>query len=106
MAAAGRLPDGRTLGVRPTETSLPRLATGCRWAPNQEGTEGTVLFPEGAIKVEGTGKAILEQCSGEATFAEIVEALIRQFTNADPARIREDVGAFLEALQQKRIVDY
>jgi len=65
-----------------------------------------VLFPEGAIKVQGTGQHILEECDGQKTFAEIVAALQRHYTNADPVKIREDVGAFLESLQQKRIVDY
>jgi hypothetical protein len=29
-----------------------------------------------------------------------------QFGDADPAKIRDDIGKFLEQLRQKRIVDY
>jgi hypothetical protein len=29
-----------------------------------------------------------------------------QYTASDPAKIRDDIGEFLEQLQQKRIVDY
>jgi pyrroloquinoline quinone biosynthesis protein D len=65
-----------------------------------------VLFPEGMIRVQGTGQHILELCDGKRTVQEIVTALSAKFSGAEPAKIQEDVGSFLEALQQKRIVDY
>jgi pyrroloquinoline quinone biosynthesis protein D len=65
-----------------------------------------VLFPEGMIRVQGTGQNILELCDGQRTVQEIVSALVVTFSGADAVKIREDVGNFLEALQQKRIVDY
>jgi pyrroloquinoline quinone biosynthesis protein D len=65
-----------------------------------------VLFPEGMIRVQGTGKNILELCDGERTVQEIVTALSATFSGADPTKIQQDVGGFLEALQEKRIVDY
>jgi coenzyme PQQ biosynthesis protein PqqD len=65
-----------------------------------------VLFPEGMIRVQGTGQNILELCDGQRTVLEIVTALSATYNGGDPAKIREDVGSFLEALQQKRIVDY
>jgi hypothetical protein len=58
------------------------------------------------IRVQGTGQNILELCNGQRTVQEIVAALLVTYSGADPAKIREDVGRFLEALQQKRIVDY
>jgi pyrroloquinoline quinone biosynthesis protein D len=64
-----------------------------------------VLFPEGMIRVQGTGQKILELCDGQRTVQEIVTALSGVYS-ADPVKIREDVGSFLDALQQKRIVDY
>jgi coenzyme PQQ biosynthesis protein PqqD len=88
----------------PADTSQPRFAPGCRWGGS--GTERTVLFPEGVIKVQGTGRRILEACDGERTFLDIVEELQANFSASDPARIRADVGSFLESLQEKRIVDY
>jgi coenzyme PQQ biosynthesis protein PqqD len=65
-----------------------------------------VLFPEGMIRVQGTGQKILELCDGQRTVQEIVTALAETYSGGDPAKIREDVGIFLEALQRKRIVDY
>ena len=93
----------------PADESTPRLATGCRWGPsNQRGAEEmrTVLFPEGAIKLQGTGKLVLERCDGERTFGEIITELQKEFGKTDPEKIRGDIGIFLEQLQKKRIVDY
>ena len=47
----------------PLDTSQPRLAAGCRWgATNTSGNteERVILFPEGAIKLQGTGRLVLE----------------------------------------------
>jgi len=93
----------------PEDSSQPRLATGCRWGPeNESGAEPCrmVLFPEGAIRLQGTGLQILQRCDGESTFGQIIEELQAQFSLADPAKIRTDISQFLEQLQHKRIVDY
>jgi len=68
--------------------------------------ERVILFPEGAIKLQGTGRQVLEQCDGQRTFAEIIAELQKQFAVADPEKIRADISIFLEQLQRKRIVDY
>jgi pyrroloquinoline quinone biosynthesis protein D len=88
----------------PSPSSQPRLAPGCRWGSNAD--QRIVLFPEGMIRVQGTGEHILELCDGQRTVQEIVTALSERYGTADPARITEDVSSFLEALQRKRIVDY
>ena len=64
-----------------------------------------LLFPEGAIKVQGTGLAILQLCDGQRTFADIVSELQRQYFGADPQRIRADAGKFLQQLHEKRVID-
>lgn len=87
-----------------TEGSVPRLAAGCRWGGTTDAP--VVLFPEGAIKVEGTGRTILELCAGQLSLAEIVRQLEQQFILAPPGKVRADVVAFLERLHDKRIVDY
>jgi pyrroloquinoline quinone biosynthesis protein D len=93
----------------PDDSSQPRLATGCRWgAENKAGAEDVrvILFPEGAIKLQGTGRQVLERCDGERTFGQIIAELQTQFSDADPAKIRTDISQFLEQLRHKRIVDY
>jgi pyrroloquinoline quinone biosynthesis protein D len=86
------------------ETCKPALAIGCKWGGTEE--EPLVLFPEGAIRIQGTGLAILALCDGQRTFTDVVEELQRQYFGADPKRIREDAVRFLEQLHEKRIVDY
>jgi len=105
MAAARSFSDWRFLSVaRPDDSSQPRFAAGCRWGT--QGEERVVLFPEGMIRVQGTGQEILELCDGQRTVQEIVTALSATYGGGNSVRIRDDVGSFLEALQQKRIVDY
>jgi pyrroloquinoline quinone biosynthesis protein D len=88
----------------PTDASQPRLATGCRWGGTEENR--MVLFPEGAIKLQGTGRQVLERCDGQRTFGEIIAELEKEFEKTEPAKIRADISTFLEQLQRKRIVDY
>jgi pyrroloquinoline quinone biosynthesis protein D len=88
----------------PEDTSQPRLAAGCRWGGTEE--DRVVLFPEGAIKLQGTGRQVLERCDGQRTFAQIIGELQSQFADADPAKIRTDISQFLDQLRHKRIVDY
>jgi pyrroloquinoline quinone biosynthesis protein D len=88
----------------PEDSSQPRLAAGCRWGGTEEAR--VILFPEGAIKLQGTGRQVLEQCDGQRTFGQIIQELQAQFTDADPAKIRADISQFLEQLRRKRIVDY
>jgi len=94
----------------PADDSKPRLAAGCRWGPSTKaGTSEEsrmILFPEGAIKLQGTGLKILDRCDGQRTFTEIITDLQKEFGKTDPEKIRADIGLFLEQLQKKRIVDY
>ena len=93
--------------VPPQDTSQPRLAAGCRWGAESKPEEvRVILFPEGAIKLQGTGRQVLERCDGQRTFGEIIAELQKQFGTADPEKIRTDITQFLEQLQKKRIVDY
>ena len=105
MASARSVSNSGVLSVaRPSESSQPRLAPGSRWGAH--GEQQVVLFPEGMIRVQGTGQHILELCDGQRTVLEIVTTLSERYNNADLSKITEDVSSFLEALQRKRIVDY
>lgn len=90
----------------PADSSQPKLAAGCRWGPESADDNRMLLFPEGAIKLQGTGRQVLERCDGVRTFDEIITELQKQFTAANPEKIRSDISQFLEQLQRKRIVDY
>lgn len=88
----------------PDDTSQPRLAAGCRWGGTE--VDRMILFPEGAIKLQGTGRQVLERCDGQRAFGAIIAELEKEFGTTDPAKIRADISAFLEQLQKKRIIDY
>ena len=92
----------------PEDSSLPRLAVGCRWGADSKagGEERMILFPEGAIRLRGTGRQVLERCDGKRSFGEIIAESQAEFSVADPAKVRADISQFLEQLQRKRIVDY
>jgi pyrroloquinoline quinone biosynthesis protein D len=93
-----------TIMAPPENSAQPRLAPGCRWGGTEENR--VILFPEGAIKLQGTGRQVLERCDGTRTFGEIIAELQKQFKDADAGKIRSDISQFLEQLQKKRIVDY
>jgi len=90
--------------ARLADSARPRFAAGCRWG--SQGENRVVLYPEGMLRVRATGLSILSLCDGERTIEQIVAALSERYPGAGPLRMREDVEAFLEALRQKRIVDY
>jgi pyrroloquinoline quinone biosynthesis protein D len=82
----------------------PRLAAGCRISV--DGENSTLLFPEGALRLKESARAILERCDGQRTFAQLVHELQELYRGGEPAKIRDDVADFLERMQQKRIVDF
>lgn len=88
----------------PSDTSMPRLAAGCRWGGTEQ--DRVILYPEGAIKLQGTGRQVLERCDGNRSFSEIIQELQKEFGKTDPEKIRADISAFLEQLQKRRIIDY
>jgi pyrroloquinoline quinone biosynthesis protein D len=89
----------------PDRNSKPRLATGCRWA-EANGAERMLMFPEGALRLQGTGREILERCDGQRSVQQIVDEMQAQYKTDESGRIEQEVNKFLESLQQKRIVDF
>jgi pyrroloquinoline quinone biosynthesis protein D len=65
-----------------------------------------VVFPEGALRLQDTARAVLERCDGQRTFEQIMQELEATYNASDPIKIRQDAVAFLERLQQKRVVDF
>lgn len=86
------------------DSTTPKLAVGCRW--RDAGEERVLLFPEGALRLRGTGLKILELCDGQHTLAQLLDELKNEYAGADTNRMRADVTAFLERLHEKRIVNY
>ena len=91
--------------AQPETERRPHLTAGCRWVP-ANGPERMLLFPEGAIRLQGTGREILERCDGQRTVDQIVADLQQLYCAGDATRIRQEVDQFLGQLQQKRILDF
>jgi len=58
------------------------------------------------VRLQGPARCILELCDGHRTLQEIVAALAEKYVASSEQKISEDVLSFLEALQEKRLVDY
>ena len=86
------------------DASVPKFAEGCGWGGTTDAP--FVLCPEGTIRVEGTGRVILELCDGHFSLAEILQKLQAQFFLAPKDKIRTEVQAFLEQLHEQRVIDY
>lgn len=65
-----------------------------------------MLCAEGTVRVEGTGRIILELCDGHFSLAEIMQKLETQFFLAPKDKIRAEVRTFLEQLHAQGIIDY
>ena len=82
----------------PLDSSQPRLAAGCRWG--KQGEDPVVLFPEGIIRLQGTGQSVLELCDGERTLLQIVEIQRDQAGTQ-----RQQAAVLLEIAQRHAALD-
>jgi pyrroloquinoline quinone biosynthesis protein D len=89
----------------PSMTDRPALRPGCRLSPASN-PESLLLIPEGALRLQGPGRQILELCDGTRTLTEVVEELCRIFPSADSTRIAAEATTFLERLQAKGTVEF
>jgi pyrroloquinoline quinone biosynthesis protein D len=64
-----------------------------------------LLAPERLFKMDAIGVEILNRCSGEATFAAIVDELAATYS-APRERIEADVSALLSTLAEKQLVEF
>jgi pyrroloquinoline quinone biosynthesis protein D len=63
-----------------------------------------LLAPERIFKADAVAHEILKRCTGEASFAEIVDDLAKSF-NAPRERIAVDVAALLRGLADKQLLE-
>ena len=86
-------------------SSQPKLRPGCRLREST-GQGDMLLIPEGALRLAGTGRKIVERCDGQHSLEDIVRELKAEYPAVEPARIEAEVTTFLERLYQKRVVDF
>ena len=84
--------------------NVPRLAPGCRL--NAAGSpEDLLLIPEGALRLKGPGRSIVELCDGQRTVRDIVAELHGRFPSEDAGRIESEVFAFLTRLRDRSVIE-
>jgi pyrroloquinoline quinone biosynthesis protein D len=82
----------------------PRLPRGVRLVNNEAQGGWVLLAPERVFKADAIAAEIVKRCTGDSTFAEIVEDLARTY-QAPPERISTDVSALVRGLVDKRLME-
>lgn len=81
------------------------LKSGCRLSPASM-SDSLLLIPEGALRLQGPGKRILELCDGQRTLKDVIAELCGEFPSADPSLIAAEVNSFLARLQEKGAIEF
>ena len=84
--------------------SRPRLPRGVRLVHNEAQGGWVLLAPERVFKADAISTEILKRCTGEATFADIVDDLAKTF-KAPRERILTDVTVLLRGLADKKLLE-
>jgi pyrroloquinoline quinone biosynthesis protein D len=87
------------------QDSVPRLAPGCRLS-TAEGQGDVLLIPEGALRLKGPARAIIELCNGERALREVIEELKHGYSPGDAERIETEVVALLARLHDRGVIEY
>ncbi len=87
-----------------TDNARPKLPRGVRLVHNEAQGGWMLLAPERVFKADAVAVAILERCTGEVTFAAIVDDLARTY-NAPRERIQADVFALMSSLADKKLLE-
>jgi pyrroloquinoline quinone biosynthesis protein D len=82
----------------------PRLPRGVRLTHNEAQGGWVLLAPERVFKADQIAAEIVKRCTGEATFAEIVDDLAKTFS-APRDRVATDAGALLRSIADKKLLE-
>ena len=86
------------------DDARPRLPRGVRLVHNEAQGGWVLLAPERVFKADPIAAEVVKRCTGEATFAAIVDDLAKTFS-APRARVLADVAALLRGLADKRLLE-
>ena len=86
------------------DNAKPRLPRGVRLTHNEAQGGWVLLAPERIFKADAIAVEILKRCTGEATFAGIVDELAKTFS-APRERIHADVSKLLLGLAEKKLLE-
>ena len=82
---------------------VPRLAAGCRLRVVSP-EETMLLVPEGALRLKGAGREIVELVDGSRSVSKIVDDLVQRHRPEDTPQITQEVTAFLEKLHARSVI--
>jgi pyrroloquinoline quinone biosynthesis protein D len=82
----------------------PRLPRGVRLVHNEAQGGWVLLAPERVFKADQIAAEVVKRCTGEASFAAIVDDLATTFA-APRERIEADVAALLRGLADKKLME-
>ena len=87
-----------------TPDTRPRLPRGVRLMHNEAQGGWVLLAPERVFKADPIAAEVVKRCTGEATFAAIVDDLATTF-GAPRERVLTDVSALLAGLADKKLLE-
>ena len=70
------------------------------------GQEDLLLIPEGALRLKGPARVIVELCDGQRTLAGIIEELVRRYPTANTAQIEAETGVLVAGLLGRGVMEY
>jgi len=82
----------------------PRLPRGVRLVHNEAQGGWVLLAPERVFKADQIAAEVVKRCTGEATFAAIIDDLAATFS-APRERVLADVTALLRGLADKKLLE-
>jgi pyrroloquinoline quinone biosynthesis protein D len=82
----------------------PHLPRGVRLVHNEAQGGWVLLAPERVFKADTIAAEVVKRCTGEATFAAIVDDLAKTYA-APRERVLADVTALLRGLADKRLLE-
>jgi pyrroloquinoline quinone biosynthesis protein D len=91
--------------MQPVHTGIPKLRRGCRLSP-ASAAESLLLIPEGALRLQGPGRRIIELCDGERSLGDVIGQLQAEYPSAESSQISQQVTTFLAALEEKGAIEF
>jgi pyrroloquinoline quinone biosynthesis protein D len=88
----------------PDLNSHPRLAPGCRLGENNN--QRVLLMPERALRLNGPSLEIVQRCDGQHTVEQIITDLQKLYSQAEPAKVEQDILGYLKLLEEQRALDF
>ncbi len=86
------------------DDARPRLPRGVRLVHNEAQGGWVLLAPERVFKADAIAAEVVKRCTGEATFAAIVDDLAKAYS-APRERVLADVTLLLRGLADKRLLE-